>query len=120
MGGFGSNEYNFDGGTKSKRDSVLERINEESSKQHQIKHQTTKTNMNLNYDSFKTLVLDMETENHEKKDKIIITPNGLIGSLRVKKEENDNIAYFGYQDHADNVIIILYNTIYFYIYIFLI
>ena len=53
--------------------------------------------MNLNYDNSKTLILEMETENHEKKDKIIIDQNGLIGSLRNKKEENDNSVYFGYK-----------------------
>ena len=53
--------------------------------------------MNLNYDNSKTLIIEMETENHEKKDKILIDQNGLIGSLRNKKEENDNSVYFGYK-----------------------
>ena len=53
--------------------------------------------MNLNYDNSKTLILEMETENHEKKDKIIIDQNGLVGTLRNKKEENDNSVYFGYK-----------------------
>lgn len=64
--------------------------------------------MNLNYDNEKTLILEMETENHEKKDKIIITPNGLIGSLRKKKEQNDNCIYFGYKEAEDIVIIYYY------------
>ena len=49
----------------------------------------------------------METENHETKDKIIITPNGLIGSLRKNREDNDNFAYFGYKDPNNIVIIII-------------
>ena len=52
--------------------------------------------MNLNYDSAKILILEMETESHEKQDKITITPEGLLGSLRKKKYPNDNYAYFGY------------------------
>jgi len=49
----------------------------------------------------------METENHETKDKIIVTPNGLVGSLRKNREDNDNIAYFGYKDPNDIVIRII-------------
>lgn len=41
--------------------------------------------MNLNYDNSKTLILEMETENYELKDKIMINQNGLIGSTRKKK-----------------------------------
>ena len=63
--------------------------------------------MNLNYDDSKTLILEMETENHETKDKIIVTPNGLVGSLRKNREDNDNIAYFGYKDPNDIVIRII-------------
>ena len=79
-------------------------MNEESVKDLQVKRQATKTNMNLNYNNSKTLILEMETENHEKKDKIIITPNGLIDSLRNKKEENENTVYFGYKLEDENVI----------------
>jgi len=96
------NEYNFEGGSKSKRNSVLERINEESS-QDKVKYQTTRTNMNLNYDNCKTLVLEMVTENREKKDKIIITQDGLVGSKRMKKDENDNNVYFGYKENGEKV-----------------
>ena len=63
--------------------------------------------MNLNYDDSKTLIMEMETENHETKDKIIITPNGLVGSLRKNREDNDNFAYFGYKAPNDIVIIII-------------
>ena len=65
--------------------------------------------MNLNYDNSKILILEMETENQEKKDKIIIDQNGLIGSLRNKKEENDNSVYFGYKlPDTDNDVIKYY------------
>ena len=107
MKSFGANEYDFDGGVKSKRNTALERRNDKSTKENQVKHQSTRTNMNLNYDDSKTLILEMETENHETKDKIIITPNGLIGSLRKNREDNDNFAYFGYKDPNDIVIIII-------------
>ena len=60
--------------------------------------------MNLNYDNNKILILEIETENHEKKDKIIITKNGLEGSLRNKKEEEDNFENFGYKLPDNNVI----------------
>ena len=53
--------------------------------------------MNLNYDNSKTLLLEMETENHEKKDKIIIGQNGLLGTQINKKDSNDNSVYFGYK-----------------------
>ena len=39
-----------------------------------IQHNTTKTNMDLNYEPEKNLILEMETENHESKDQITITP----------------------------------------------
>ena len=62
--------------------------------------------MNLNCESAKILILEMETESHEKKDKITITPEGLLGSLRKKKSPNDNCAYFGYKEIGENVIIL--------------
>ena len=69
--------------------------------------------MNLNYDNSKTLILEMETENYELKDKIMINQNGLIGSTRKKKEDNDNSVYFGYKETGNTVIhfryIILFN-----------
>ena len=67
--------------------------------------------MNLNYDNSKVLILEMETENHEKKDKIIINKNGLVDSLRIKDKENDNSVYFGYKELDDNVIKLLYNIL---------
>ena len=109
LNNFGSNEYNFEGGIKSKRNSALERMNEASAKDLKVKHQATKTNMNLNIRNSKTLILEMETENHEKKDKIIITPTGLIDSIRNKREENENTVYFGYKLADEIVIKILYN-----------
>ena len=45
----------------------------------------------------------METDNHETKDKIIITQNGMQNSNRNKKDENDNSVYFGYKiDNIEN------------------
>ena len=57
----------------------------------------------------KILILEMETESHEKQDKITITPEGLLGSLRKKKYPNDNYAYFGYKEIGENVIKLLIN-----------
>ena len=90
---------------------MLEKANKASSNEFQLKHQSTRTNMNLNYDNSKTLIIEMETDNQEKKDKIIITPNGLVGSLRKNREENDNFVYFGYKEPNDIVIILLYNIL---------
>ena len=55
--------------------------------------------------------MEMETENHELKDKIMINQTGLIGSLRHKTDENDNTVYFGYKEPDINVIHCLYNII---------
>ena len=63
-----------------------------------IQHNTTKTNMDLNYEPEKNLILEMETENHESKDQITITPNGMINSLRINKNDNDTSVYFGYKN----------------------
>ena len=97
------NEYNFDGGVKSKRNSALEKINDESAK--------VKERINLNSDS-KILILELETESHEKRDKITITPDGLLGSMRKKKDKYDNNVYFGYKEGNDIVIIFIYIIIY--------
>ena len=74
---------------------MLEKANKASSNEFQLKS--------------KTLIIEMETDNQEKKDKIIITPNGLVGSLRKNGEENDNFVYFGYKEPDNIVIILLYN-----------
>lgn len=60
----------------------------------------------------------METDNHEIKDQLIIKPNGLIGSLRNKKED-DEFTFFGYNsfnNEEETVINNLYNNIYKFIY----
>jgi len=88
-------DYNFDAGTKSKRNSALEKLTEEKINQHK--------NTNMNYASSKVLILEMETESKERKDIIKITPDGLVGSLRKKKSPDDNYAYFGYRDLGENV-----------------
>ena len=72
-------------------------LEKNNTKNDQIQHNTTKTNMNLNYEPEKNLILEMETENHEIRDKITITPNGMINSLREKNKENDSTTYFGYK-----------------------
>ena len=47
----------------------------------------------------------METENHEAKDKLIITPSGLIGSLRNKAyNSEDSIVYFGYKEQEEYIV----------------
>ena len=70
----------------------------------QINRQTTKNINNLNYDNYKILVLEMETESKERKDTIKISPEGLMGSIRKKKGPNDNYAYFGFREIGENVI----------------
>ena len=110
----GATEYNFDG--VGKRNSVLEKINHQLSKDQKdkssVKHQSTKTNINLNYDIGKVLIIEMETDNHEIKDKLIITTQGLIGSKRTKKENNeDDSVYFGSKDSEENDVNKIYNSI---------
>ena len=70
----------------------------------EISHQPTKKNTKLNYDIDKTLILEMETENHKTKDTLTITPNGLINTLRTKKESDDLSVYFGYKSPEDNIV----------------
>ena len=49
----------------------------------------------------------METDNHEIKDKLMITTSGLIGSQRAKKENNeDDSVYFGFKDPDNEAVII--------------
>lgn len=87
---------------------MLEKMNKLSSKsqlKEKINHQTTKTNLQLNYDKEKVLILEMETENHEAKDKLIITPSGLIGSLRNKTyNTEDSIVYFGFKEQEEYIV----------------
>ena len=103
MSNFGFNEYNFERTTN--RNTTLEEKNRQSiSKKNEINHQPTKKNTNLNYDIDKTLILEMETEDHSIKDTLTITPNGLINSLRTKKDIDDLSVYFGYKNpEEDNV-----------------
>jgi hypothetical protein len=76
----------------------LEKINHQLSKdqkdKNNVKHQSTKTNINLNYDNGKVLILEMETDNHEIKDKLIITTSGLIGSQKTKRVNNEEDCIF--------------------------
>ena len=56
----------------------------------------------------------METDNHEIKDKIIITTSGLINSQKLKKENNeDESIYFGSKDPNEEPVnhkfLIIYN-----------
>ena len=96
------------------RNSVLEKINKKSSQEQndkeKINHQTTKTNINLNYDNEKVLILEMETENHETQDKLIITKTGLVDSLRRKRESSDDyVVYFGYKEHDNDTVNYIFN-----------
>ena len=70
----------------------------------QLNKQTTKNINNINYESAQILILEMETESKERKDTIKITPEGLVGNLRKKKDPNDNYAYFGFKEIGENVI----------------
>ena len=68
-------------------------------KENYVKHQSTKTNINLNYDNGKVLILEMETENQEYKDRIVITPSGLQNSKKTKSDNNDDESiYFGMKE----------------------
>ena len=55
----------------------------------------------------------MEIKKGDNVVKIMINQNGLIGSTRKKKEDNDNSVFFGYKDAGNTVIhfcyIILFN-----------
>ena len=56
----------------------------------------------------------METENHEFRDNLIITPSGLVGSLRTKKDSiDDTEVLFGYKDQEEDKIIL--NKLFIYI-----
>ena len=79
-----------------------------------VKHQSTKTNINLNYDNDKVLILEMETDNHEIKDKLIITSSGLIGSQRTKKDnsEDDNLYFGAKEPEEEPVNNIIFNYLY--------
>lgn len=50
----------------------------------------------------KNLFLEIEANNHEYREVLTITPSGLIGSIRTKKEEDD-CTYFGYLTNSENV-----------------
>ena len=63
--------------------------------------------MSLNYGPEKNLILEMETENHEIHDNLTITPNGLLNSSRIKKDD-DTTTYFGYKSEEKSVIQIFY------------
>ena len=47
----------------------------------------------------------METDNHEIRDKIMITTSGLIGSKRIKRENSeDDSVYFGYKETEEEIV----------------
>ncbi len=46
----------------------------------------------------------METEDHKTKDTLTITPNGLINSLRTKKDSDDESVYFGFKASEENIV----------------
>ena len=46
----------------------------------------------------------METEDHSIKDILTISPNGLINSLRTKKDIDDLSVYFGYKNPEDEIV----------------
>ena len=80
----GFNEYNFERTTN--RNTTLEEKNRQSlSKKNEISHQPTKKNTNLNYDIDKTLILEMETEDHSIKDILTIS---LKTKLKIFKTNN--------------------------------
>ena len=103
MNNLGFSEYNFEKTTN--RNSVMETKNRNSlNEKNEVNHQLTKKNLNLNYDIDKTLILEMETENHKTKDILTITPNGLINSYRTKKEVDDLSVYFGYKSPEEKIV----------------
>ena len=46
----------------------------------------------------------MQTEDHQTKDLITITPNGLVNSFRTKNDINDISVYFGYKNPEDEIV----------------
>ncbi len=46
----------------------------------------------------------METENHQTKDILTITPNGLVNSFRTKNDNDDLSVYFGYKSPDDEIV----------------
>ncbi len=107
LGNLGFNEYNFERTTN--RNATLEDKNRRSiNKNNDISHQPTKKNTNLNYDIDKNLILEMETEDHNTKATLTITPNGLVNSLRTKKDSDDEAVYFGFKTPEENIVSNLY------------
>lgn len=104
MAYFRPNEYNFD--KIGKRDDILEKINHQLSREqndkNSVKFQPTKTNNNFYYDNEKVLILELETDNQEIKDKLVITSSGLLNSKRRKKDNNDDDSiYFGLKEYEE-------------------
>lgn len=46
----------------------------------------------------------MKTEDNKTKDLLTITPNGLINSFRVRKDNDDFSVYFGYKNPDDIIV----------------
>ena len=65
--------------------------------------------MHLNYDNEKVLMLEIETDTHEIKDKIIITPSGLINTKRIKKgNAEDEAVFFGSKELEEETVNYIY------------
>ena len=62
----------------------------------------------------------METDNHEIKDKLMITSYGLIGSQKTKKENNDEeCILFGAKEIDEEPVNKLFNIIYNFLYLYI-
>jgi len=58
----------------------------------------------------------METENHEIKDKLIITSSGLQGSKRIKNDStNDGSVYFGSKESEEEPVNYIYIIKFFFV-----
>ena len=92
-------EYNFEGNLRIKQEQnrILIKRN--------IQSQSIKNNILFNPNQL-LLILDIESQNHDFKDQITITPTGLENSFRIKTQD-ENIVYFGCELYSNQVIIII-------------
>lgn len=68
-----------------------------------------KTNIQLNTNKTPFLLLNIENQDHNFKDQITITPNGLSNSSKIKNK-NENAVYFGCESNFKSVSIILFDN----------
>ena len=63
----------------------------------------TNIKMELNYDDEKLLFVEVELPLCPQKQNLIIAPNGLVNSKRVKGENDESVTYFGHVENNNDV-----------------